>query len=307
MLGMLMLTLILGGCSALLALPPALKERSRRTFLIAAGKSLIGIVLPLLGFLGSLCLTPEWKGGCQFGWVDCFNWGKVTLVPLVLWATAAFYVVEIWRTKQPQRAWIVLGLASGAVVSGVCCLHGLFVLTVIAAGLVVPFYVAVWYGRRAAQLAKATNLSPTAIVLTVLGSTPFWVWSIVLSRQTYLKLPDQPPGCFVVTAASRGHACVVGPTRPVRHGNRGLLANRQLLTLWSFEHVWHESHPASHARFRRLYNVWGPRLARRITNPWTADITYLLLKPVEMAALLLLAKKGRRIGSSDRNEAPCRH
>jgi hypothetical protein len=66
-----------------------------------------------------------------------------------------------------------------------------------------------------------------------------------------------------------------------------------LAFFWSFEELWREAHPAGHARFRRFYNVVGPRLARRVTNPWLADITYLLLKPVETGAGLVLAlKKG---------------
>ena len=289
----LILGAILAGLSALLALPPTLKERSWRTFLAAAAKSFAGIVLPLLSFFISMLLMPEWKGECRFGWADCFQSGKVALTPLVLWATAALYAVEIWQTDRPLRWWIVVGFMQGAIVSGFCSLHGMAILSIrlgpAAWGLAVPLYVAVWYAVRAAKLAKRANLTPASVVLSVLGSLPLWAWSFALSRKTYLKLPDHPPSCFVVTAASRGHACVVGPTAVVQHGGHGHLANRQLLTFWYFEHAWRESHPCSHARFRRLYDTWGPRLARKVTHPWMADLAYLALKPAEWGAGFLVA------------------
>jgi hypothetical protein len=46
--------------------------------------------------------------------------------------------------------------------------------------------------------------------------------------------------------------------------------------------------PRWHASLRRMYDVVGKSLARRIHSPFLADIAYLLLKPFEWLARWLL-------------------
>jgi len=48
-----------------LALPPALKQGSRRRFFIAMALSAAGVLVPLFVFLASSFLIPDWKGACQ--------------------------------------------------------------------------------------------------------------------------------------------------------------------------------------------------------------------------------------------------
>jgi hypothetical protein len=40
--------------------------------------------------------------------------------------------------------------------------------------------------------------------------------------------------------------------------------------------------------FRKIYNHAGPVIARRMTSPWLADLTFLALKPLEWLARLCL-------------------
>ena len=98
-----------------MALPPALRQKSWKRFFIAAIISAIGILLPLFVFFMSVYIVPEWKGGCHRGWLDCFHLGKLALTPLVLWACAAFYTIQVLRPAYTHRTWIVLGIFTGAI------------------------------------------------------------------------------------------------------------------------------------------------------------------------------------------------
>lgn len=287
---------IIGALVVCLVLPPTLRAKSWKVFVLATIKVAFGVVLPpLVFFLGGL-LTPEWKGGCQYGWIDCFHEGKFALFPIALWATAALYALEVWPVKCRDRYWIVWGFLNGAIVSTVCLVHGLFTINFSAQPVPTVFwelfftiYVSAWYTFRTVQLLRSTKLRPFTHLIGVLCSVPFWIYSVILSKQEYLKLPDEPPDCFVVTAASRGHASIVGPFIAITRRGRARRANGQLITLWQFEDLWRMSAPKSHRLFRRIYNVWGRRATALIRNRWAADIAYVLIKPAELLARLLIA------------------
>ena len=273
-----------------LSLPPALKRKSWKAFFAALGLSFFGILLPLFVFLFSALLVPEWKGGCRHGWLDCFHLGKLALTPLILAATAALYALDIYRVADRTRPWIVLGICLGALVAAVCLVLGVISFGGAADGfalwLLVPSYVSVWYGIRAAQLAKIAGLGLAAYLRAFGCSLPFWLAGWFWSRHIYALLPAQPPDCFVVTAAARGHESIVGPFFEINRGGRRRRANRQLITLWQFEALWQARAPRSHALFRRAYNRLGPAAAGCITSPEMADLAHLALKPVELLAAL---------------------
>jgi hypothetical protein len=274
------------GIPAVLAVPPAVKEHSVRRFFIAWGLSFTGVVLPLFFFFMSFFIAPDSKVRCNHGWLDCFIEGKLALTPLVLWATAALFALEVWRVKHRTARWLVLGMFTGATVAVVCLAIGL-VCFGLDLFLLVPFYVAVWYSVLARQLIKASPYGARNYVWTLVGSLPLWLASLWWSYRSYQALPEES-GCFVVTAAGRGHEPFVGPFQEITRHGRKLRANQQLLTFWRLEALWQCRASRSHAGFRRVYNRVGPVLARRINSPWRADAVCAALKPLEWAARLVL-------------------
>ncbi|MDA8745526.1 hypothetical protein N9N28_12910 [Rubripirellula amarantea] len=122
------------------------------------------------------------------------------------------------------------------------------------------------------DLSKPQMVGGAAYFAAIAGACPT---SILLSLNRYSTLPVTPPSsCYVVTAASRGHVWLVN--------------KNQLVALKMFELVLQARHPRTHRMLRLAYDRIGPALARRISNPWLADVAYLLLKPVEWLARLAL-------------------
>jgi len=287
--------LILFGLPALLLIIPAaaaaVYRRSWPWFVVSLGLSFAVIVLPLFVFTASAFLTPDAKDQCRHGWIDCFMTGKLALLPPAIFATIALYAVEAFRVKNRTAVWIIAGLCSGAIISIVCLVYGLIFIPYDGGKIfmLVPAYIAVWYFLRTRQLAKERSSAEEIIWYSVLGNLPFWLGSLFWSQSTYSSLPQSVGDCFVVTAASRGHPNVVGPHFLITHKSRLVSANDQLLTLWQFEDLWRQLEPRSHRQFRSLYNRVGPVVSSQIQSPWLADIAYLALKPVEVAAKIILA------------------
>jgi hypothetical protein len=110
-------------------------------------------------------------------------------------------------------------------------------------------------------------------------SAPFWVATAWNTRRIFDALPPEPPSCFIVTAATRGHPAIVGPLVELAPGSR---VNHQLVRFWRFEASWRGRHPASHAAVRRVYDRIAPWIAACIRSRWQADLVYLALKPLEL-------------------------
>ena len=289
-----------------LALPPALIRKSWTQFWIGFVLSPFAVVLPLAFFFLSMFLTPDSKEVCHNGALDCFHLGKLALSPFVLWATAALYAVEIAEVRNPGRPWIVNGLVLGAIISSVCTVFG--VLTnrqdnVMLFCLAVPLYTSIWYIARAVHTIRTQPIDSTKLTIALGSSLPFWALSVWWSYKTYLSLPDHVESCFVVTAASRGHRGIVGPHFNVVRRRCHRVANYQLATFWTFEALWRKTAPRSHAAFRRIYNIIGPIIARRITSPWIADVVYVLLKPAEFFARFVV-NTNLLLGTQKRDSSP---
>jgi hypothetical protein len=290
----------------ILALPPALEERSFSRFVgrfaISAVLSFFGVVLPIGVFVLSIFLTPEWKGACTHGWIDCFMLGKLALTPLVLWASAALYAGEVGRIKDPTQTWIVLGFSIGAIVSTACSAFGMFFINPenasYAPWLLAPFYTSVWYLARITQLSNVVRLRVSHYLKVFFSSLPFWLGSLAWSWKTYQNLPEHAPAaCFVVTAAARGHSKFVGPFIQLTRRGHCRFVNRQLATFWQFEALWSAFAPASHGAFRTVYNCVGPVLARKINSPLKADFVHLVLRPAELMARSALRLFGKNEGT----------
>jgi hypothetical protein len=116
-----------------------------------------------------------------------------------------------------------------------------------------------------------------------------WRYDILKMYELYAALPPQPPpDCYIATAAAQGHPRVVGSKLVHRVGGKSMQVNGQLQVLKFAELALLEINPHWHTALRRIYDVVGKSLARRIHSPFLADIAYLLLKPFEWLARWLL-------------------
>ncbi len=252
--------------------------------------------MPLGVFVFSAVAAPEWKGAAKLGWLSCFCVGKLMLLPLVFWATASFYALEVCQVTNRHRPWIVLGYFQGSVVASVCLLSGYEWLLKpydrIVWWLLVPAYVSSYLTWRTTQLVRDSQTTGWTLFKAWLSGLPLWAGAFYYSWKTFSQLPEEPPqGCFVVTAASRGHAAVVGPFELYERNGVVRWANRQLVTFWALEERWQERAPQSHRAFRGVYNVVGRHLARCLGSPWLADAAYFALKPAEWLAAFTLTRR----------------
>lgn len=93
---------------------------------------------------------------------------------------------------------------------------------------------------------------------------------------------------YLCTVAAGGHKKVVKPLRVgIRHGHR-VLVNRQLCVANAFEQLLEERIPRIHRVIRDFYDKYGYPIARHIHSPYTADIIWFLMKPLEWFFLIVL-------------------
>lgn len=123
------------------------------------------------------------------------------------------------------------------------------------------------------------------------GYLAAWPIAITQAQIVYQSLPTSPPGCYIVTASARGHCRL---TRPLyysvdAHG-RPLPVTRQMLVLKEAELAIAAKWPGLHRALRRVYDYVGPPIAQRITNPWLADVSYLLFTVPAWVARRLLRR-----------------
>lgn len=95
-------------------------------------------------------------------------------------------------------------------------------------------------------------------------------------------------GHYLCTVAAGGHEKLVKPQRMgVRHGHR-IVVNRQLCIANAFEEILEERTPEFHRFVRHIYDTYGYPVAHHIKTPLAADVTYLVMKPLEWIFLMVL-------------------
>lgn len=93
---------------------------------------------------------------------------------------------------------------------------------------------------------------------------------------------------YLCTVAAGGHKKIVKPLRVgKRHGHR-VLINRQLCIANAFEQLLEERIPKAHHVIRSFYDKYGYPIAKHIRSPYTADLIWFLMKPLEWFFLLVL-------------------
>jgi len=120
--------------------------------------------------------------------------------------------------------------------------------------------------------------------------TAYWLsvrQAIEWTLEEYQKLPTTQPDCYVCSAAANGHAKWVGSNR-IKTPQGLVIVNLQMQRLKALELMATVICPRALRPIRAVYDLFGPTIARRCaSNRWCADITFLLLKPVEWLAVVV--------------------
>jgi len=132
------------------------------------------------------------------------------------------------------------------------------------------------------------------IILILFGQAPdsaIKAWTE--TSEWALSTKQSPPNLhvdqhYLCTVAAVGHKKVVKPIRKgIRHGHE-VIVNRQLCIANAFEEVLQERTPRAHRVIRDFYDKYGFPIAKYIRHKWSADIVYILMKPLEWIFLIVL-------------------
>ena len=274
-------------------------QRGMIIWAIAISTTLMLLVANCLDF-------ADWKGDTgEFGWLYMINTGGAGMITLIVWLIACGSLCSCllgpgeWIHKSRINLVMILTLAA------ICLWHACtmaimgpdsppgssalgFILAIfpLVPGVNLVLLAIYIYTRR-----KLTGpIQPVAtFTLAWIGALAATVYmKIILAHQAYNALPDvQPEGCFIVTAAAQGNQRFVG-SKP--NLTTGRMENAQLGQMRAFERYLITEHPAAHRLLRKVYNRVGPAIARRIRRPLVADLTYVILKPLELLAVVICGR-----------------
>lgn len=134
------------------------------------------------------------------------------------------------------------------------------------------------------------------LILVLFGQKPdsFIQVFFETSSYNYSKVIAPDPivvpgdGHYLCTVSAEGHEKIVKPVRGgIRHGRR-VIVNRQLMVANAFENVLEEYTPKIHKIIRYIYDKYGYPLSKHINTKLSADIVYILMKPLEWIFLIVL-------------------
>jgi hypothetical protein len=253
-------------------------------------------VLVRLGVYSGVPLALQY---CVLAALTDINASFTILLPalLVLLALIKFYpwAVAVWGRRSVNIAY---GIFFGGVYLIVSILSRspltalMFALIAVVVGS--PFWCFYIYLRAAAWLLfhekKLTLPHVIGMGAWVALYTAAWRFDLLKTMQLYAALPPLPPDCYIATAAAQGHPRVVR-SRPLRLANgASMRVNAQLQRLKCFELSLLVAAPRLHSALRAVYDFLGPKLARRMRNPFAADLAYLALAPIEWTSTAVLRR-----------------
>ena len=134
------------------------------------------------------------------------------------------------------------------------------------------------------------------LILVIFGQQPDSFIKAFLETSSYNYSNIVPPnpiivqsdGHYLCTVSVKGHVRIVRPLRSgIRKGNR-ILVNRQLLVANAFENILEDYTPRLHWIIRHIYDKYGYPLSKHINTKWSADLIYILMKPLEYFFILVL-------------------
>lgn len=127
---------------------------------------------------------------------------------------------------------------------------------------------------------------PADAVVKMFTETSDWTFSQMVSPPPFYYMYGD--GHYLCTVAAGGHKRLVKPKRFGKRRGHTIIVNRQLCIANAFEEVIAEKTPRFHRNLRHFYDTYGYPISKHITNPWRADLVYLLMKPLEWFFLIVL-------------------
>ena len=134
------------------------------------------------------------------------------------------------------------------------------------------------------------------LILVIFGQQPDSFIKVFLdtSSYNYSAVSAPPPvtisggSHYLCTVSVKGHKKIVKPLRSGIRGGKRILVNRQLLVANAFENILEQYTPKLHKVIRYLYDKYGYPLSNHINTAWAADLTYILMKPLELIFIFVL-------------------
>ena len=134
------------------------------------------------------------------------------------------------------------------------------------------------------------------LILVIFGQQPdsFIRAFLDTSSFNYSRIIAPPPitvpgdGHYLCTVSVKGHKKIVKPIRSGIRRNERIVVNRQLLVANAFENIMEEYTPKLHKVIRYIYDRYGYPISIHINTAWSADLTYIFMKPLEWFFILVL-------------------
>jgi hypothetical protein len=226
---------------------------------------------------------------------------KTSLLLLLIWFFPLYFpkihpwAVNKWG-REKTRSGVFIFLAIAFVISAIISRQLFAPVAIIWVGLVTaaPFWsfliaiqAAIWLFKN--HELKLTPMRGLGITAWLAMFAAAWRYNILKMYELYAKLPPEPPpDCYIATAAAHGHPWFVHSQRILYSNGTSMEVNEQLQILKCFELALLAVNPLLHKILRKTYDTVGKPLARRMQNPFVADVVYLLLKPFEWLTKIIL-------------------
>lgn len=134
------------------------------------------------------------------------------------------------------------------------------------------------------------------LILVLFGQRPDSFIRVFLDTSSfnYSIIPTPPPKIipgdshYLCTVSIKGHKKLVKPLRSGIRGGSRIVVNRQLLIANAFENILEEYTPHFHQKIRAFYDQYGYPISKHINTKWSADMVYLIMKPLEWFFLLVI-------------------